>query len=204
MGIRLFILSLWTPSFVVRKELENISGKTIKALQALISEYSKEEIKFIGSNQQRPTTIKGQRAIMAQTQARMVETLEDALGHEEAVRLGREVLFSVGENLGMQTRSRLGIGDSQRDLIRAAKVLYRVLGIQFHIDWIDKSNAVAIINRCALSEKYSELSCKVLSATDEGVMQGLQPNVSMRFTQYMTGGCKNCKASIRFNQRMNV
>jgi len=204
MGIRLLILSLWTPNFVIRKELENISGETIKALQALIFEYSKEEIEFMGSNQQRSTSIKDRRAFMAQTHARMVETLEAALGREETVRIGREVLFSVGENLGMQTRSRLGIGDSEKDLVRAAKVLYRVLGIQFHLDWIDKSNAVAVIDRCALSEKYSELSCQVLSATDEGVMQGLQPNVSMRFMQFMTGGCKNCKASIRFNQKVNV
>ena len=204
MGIRLLILDLWTPNFVIRKELDDIFGKTTAALQALISEYAKEKIEVKDQKQQPPKAIKELRAIMAQTQATMVETLEATLGREEALRLGRKALFSVGKNLGMQARSRLGVGDSKSDLVTAAKVLYRVLGIRFHLDWIDNSNAVAIIDRCALSEKYSELTCEVLSATDEGVMQGLQPNVSMRFKQYMTSGCKNCKASIRFNQKRNV
>jgi len=204
MGIRLLILDLWTPNFVIRKELDDIFGKTTAALQALISEYAKEKIEVKDRKQQPPKAIKELRAIMAQTQATMVETLEATLGREEALRLGRKALFSVGKNLGMQARSRLGVGDSKSDLVTAAKVLYRVLGIRFHLDWIDNSNAVAIIDRCALSEKYSELTCEVLSATDEGVMQGLQPNVSMRFKQYMTSGCKNCKASIRFNQKRNV
>ncbi len=204
MGIRLLILDLWTPNFVIRKELDDIFGKTTAALQALISEYAKEKIEVKDQKQQPPKAIKELRAIMAQTQATMVETLEATLGREEALRLGRKALFSVGKNLGMQARSRLGVGDSKSDLVTAAKVLYRVLGIRFHLDWIDNSNAVAIIDRCALSEKYSELTCEVLSATDEGVMQGLQPNVSMRFKQYMTSGCKNCKASIRFNQKVNM
>ena len=118
---------------------------------------------------------------MAQTHAKLVEALEAAVGHDKAVALGRESLFSVGVNLGKQTRSKLGVGDNPKDLIKAAKILYRILGIEFHLEWLDESNAVAIINRCALAEQYSKLTCEVLSATDEGVIKGLQPNVTMQF-----------------------
>ena len=141
---------------------------------------------------------------MAQTQAELVETLEAKIGHEEAVRLGREALFSVGQNLGKQARKRLGVRDNPKDLTRAARILYRVLGIEFHLEWHSKSKATAIIDRCVLAEQYSKLTCEVLSATDEGVINGLQPKVTMKFKQYMTSGCKNCRADINLDEKEAV
>ncbi len=112
-----------------------------------------------------------------------------------------KLCFWLGKNLGKQTRSKLGVSDNPKDLIKAAKILYRVLGIEFHLEWIDNSNATAIITKCALAEQYSKLTCEVLSATDEGVINGLQPKVTMKFKEYMTSGCKNCKADIQFNEK---
>ena len=199
MGLRLLILSWWTPKYVIRKELENISDKTTGALKALISKYADEPVGAANQNQQPPTDIQEQRAAMAQTQAKLVETLASAVGHEKAVNLGREALFMVGQNLGKQARSRLGMGDSPNDLTKAAKILYRVLGIEFHLQWHDQSNATVIIDKCALAQQYSKLTCEVLSATDEGVIKGLQPNLTMKFNKYMTSGCKNCTADINLN-----
>jgi hypothetical protein len=138
---------------------------------------------------------------MAQTHAKLVETLEASVGTEKAVKLGREALFLVGENLGKQIRSKLGVSDKPQDLTKAAKILYSVLGIEFHLEWLDTSNAEATIDRCALSEQYSKLTCEVLSAADEGVIKGLQPNVTLTFKEYMTGGCKNCEAHLCFNEK---
>jgi hypothetical protein len=112
-------------------------------------------------------------------------------------------LFLVGQRLGIETRVKLGVGDNPKDLERAAKILYRVLGIEFHLQWLDGKNANAIIDRCALAQKYSVLTCEVLSATDEGVINGLQPNVTMKFKEYMTSGCKNCRAELHFNKKEN-
>ena len=201
MGLRLLILGWWTPKYIIRKEIENISDRTTTALKALISRYPIKEVDVINEKQQPPTNIQQQRAAMAQTQAKLVETLEAAIGREEAVKLGREALFVVGQNLGKQTRSKLGISDNPKDLTKAAKILYRVLGIEFHLEWLDKSNAKVIIDRCALAEHYSKLTCEVLSATDEGVIKGLQPNVSMKYKEFMTSGCKKCKADIHFNEK---
>ena len=200
MGLKLLILSLWTPKYIIRKELENISDRTTTTLEALMSKYAVEKTDTRNQKQQR-SSIQEQRKAMAQTHAKLVEKLEAAVGHEDAVRLGREALFSVGQDLGIQARRRLGVSDKPKDLTRAAKILYRILGIKFHVEWLDNSNAKAIIDQCALSQQYSKLTCEVLSATDEGVMKGLQPNVTMKFREYMTSGCKTCRADIRSNEK---
>jgi hypothetical protein len=200
MGLRLQFLYWWTPNFVIKRELANLSKQTKVAFQKLLAVYAPQQEEF--DNQSLASKgVKEQRAAMAQTHAQMVEALTAAIGHDKAVILGREALFAVGVELGKRTRSKLGVGDNPTDLIKASKILYRILGIDFHIEWQGQTNAVAVIERCALSEQYSKLTCEVLSATDEGVIAGLQPNVTMKFQEYITGGCANCRASINFKQK---
>jgi hypothetical protein len=200
MGLRLQFLYWWTPNFVIKRELGNLSYQTTDALQRLLTTYAPKQI---GLNNQSlvSTNVKEQRAAMAHTHAQMVEALAVAVGHDKALTLGREALFTVGIELGKQTKSKLGVGENPNDLIKASKILYRILGIDFHIEWLNQTNAVAVIEHCALSEKYSKLTCEILSATDEGVIAGLQPNVEMKFQEYITGGCPNCRASLNFKQK---
>jgi hypothetical protein len=199
-GVRLLFLGWWTPNYIIRRELANVSEQTITALRTILSQYVPQEV-AVYIKQEVSGSIKDQRANMAKTHRELVERLEATLGREEAVKLGREALFMVGQNLGKQTRIKLGVGDNPKDLIKAAKILYRVLGIDFHLEWLDNSKATAIIDRCALAQEYSNLTCKVLSATDEGVINGLQPNAIMKFEESMTSGCKNCRATIQFNKK---
>ncbi len=201
MGFRLLILGWKTPNFIIQRELENISDKTATALNALSSKYGIETVGAETQERQRPKTLDEQRAAMAQTQAKLVETLANALGHDAAVKLGRKTLFSVGQNLGKQARSSLGVSDNPKDLTRAAKILYRILGIEFHLEWHDKTSATLVIDKCALAEHYSKTTCEVLSATDEGVINGLQPRLTMNFKEYMTAGCKNCRADISLDPK---
>ncbi len=184
------------PKFIIRKELANVSDQTTSAMETLLGKQA--TVESICTTRQHYVSIEQQRTNMAQTHVKLVETLEVALGREKAITLCREALFSVGQNLGRQTRSRLGVGDSSKDLTKAAKILYRVLGIEFHIEWLDKSNAQIIVDRCSLAQHYSKLTCEALSATDEGVIEGLQPNASMKFKEYMTSGCHKCRAEIHF------
>ncbi|MGZ4865472.1 MAG: L-2-amino-thiazoline-4-carboxylic acid hydrolase [Halobacteriota archaeon] len=202
MGLKLLILSWWTPKFVVSKELSNVANQTTSALALVVTAHAPQEIDNMALEKSAPqTSVEGQRATMAKIHAQLVDALEAAVGHEQAVKLCREALFTVGQNLGRKTRSKLGVGNSQKDLIRAAKILYRILGIGFELEWIDNTNVKLTIDRCALVEQYSKLTCEVLSATDEGAITGLQPNASMRFTQYMTDGCGKCTADIQFKER---
>ncbi|HSV49907.1 MAG TPA: L-2-amino-thiazoline-4-carboxylic acid hydrolase [Candidatus Acidoferrales bacterium] len=203
MGLRLQLLYWWTPSYVIQRELRNLSEQTTDALKSLLAVYAPQQ-KNLRIQPPESNSVKEQRANMAQTHVEMVEALAAAVGHDKAVELGRESLFAIGVALGRQTRSKLGVGENPNDLIKASKILYRTLGIDFHIEWLDQTNAIAVIERCALSKQYSKLTCEVLSATDEGVIQGLQPNVTMKFTQYLTGGCQYCKASLNFKQTENT
>ncbi len=199
MGLRLLILEQWTPNFVIRGELSKVSTQTTEALKTLLAAHS-AQLPIENSNQKNPTSIQEQRARMAQNHAKMVEALEAAVGREKAVALGREAMFAVGVNLGKQIRRKLGVGDNPKDLIRAAKILYHILGIEFHMGKLTQTNAEAIIDRCALAQQYSKLTCEVLSATDEGVIKGLQPNAVMQFKKYMTSGCQTCNAHIHFTK----
>ena len=201
MGLRLLILSLWTPNYIVRRELENISNLTTKALKDVISTHSTKQVDVTNLKQQRSANIQEQRAAMAQTQAKLVEVLAAVVGHDEAIKLGRESLFLVGQILGKESRNKLGVSDNPKDLTRAAKILYRILGIEFHLEWHDQSKATVIIDQCALAKQYSKLTCEVLSATDEGVINGLQPNLTMKFREYITNGCNNCLAEINLNAK---
>ncbi|HLN46607.1 MAG: L-2-amino-thiazoline-4-carboxylic acid hydrolase [Chloroflexota bacterium] len=201
MGLRLLILNWWTPKYIIRKELKNISDKSNTALRSLVSKYAKKAVDPTNMKQQSSKNIEAQRTLMAQTQAKLVDMLATAVGNEEAIKLGREALFLVGQNLGKQTRSRLGVNNNPEDLTKAAKILYRILGIEFHLDWHDPSNATLVIDRCALAEEYSRLTCEILSATDEGVINGLQPKVTMKFREYMTSGYKNCRANICLSEK---
>lgn len=200
MGLRLQLLSWWTPKYVIRRELAYVSDHTTMAIEELLSKSVCSEIVF-DRKQQASVSIEQERAKMAQSHARLVETLETTFGHKKAVALGRETLFSIGESLGKHTRSRLGVGDNPKDMVKAAKILYRIFGIEFHLEWLDKSTAILIIDQCALAKYYSKLTCEVLSATDEGIMRGLQPNSKMKFKEYMTNGCKKCKADINFRKK---
>ena len=85
----------WTPKYIIRRELKNVSNQTTTALKALLPKYAHQEKSTLTKNNNLPTSIEQQRATMAQTQAKLVETLEAAFGHEEAVRLGQgSIVFS--------------------------------------------------------------------------------------------------------------
>jgi hypothetical protein len=202
LGVRLLFLSWWTPKYILYRELGRVDALTTDALEGLLDKYSapKKEDKS-----KRETSSEGsldeRRAAMALEHANLVNSLVVVLGKEDAIRLGREAMFKVGEKLGGETRQKLGVGRSLQDLIRAAKILYRVLGIDFEVELQTPDSAILVVNRCALSANYSELTCQVLSATDEGTIRGLNQSMNMTFTERITSGLPKCKA--RITLRMN-
>lgn len=197
LGVRLLFLSWWTPRYILNRELRRVDALTTAALEGLLGEYStpkKEyESKRVAAS---GGSIEERRAAMALKHASLVSSLVEVLGKEEAIRLGREAMFKVGEKLGEETCQKLGVGRSLQDLIRAAKILYRVLGIEFEVEQQNSNTAILIINRCALAANYSELTCQVLSATDEGTIRGLNQSMNMTFTEKITSGLPKCKARI--------
>ena len=203
MGLRLLILSWWTPRSIISRELDRVDALTTDALETLLNKYSPDNNKKEKSKKEASSggSIKQKRDLMGHKHTDLVNSLVEALGKEEAIRLGREAMFKVGQKLGNETSQKLDVGNSLQNLIRAAKILYRILGIEFEVEQQNPNNAILIVNRCALAENYSELTCQVLSATDEGTIRGLNQNTSMTFTERITGGQPKCKATITL--RMN-
>ncbi len=195
MGLRLTILSWWTPRWIIGRELDHVSNVTSAALKSLIAANAKDS-NIQKSKTRQTETIEEKRVQMATEHATLVQALATAVGPDKAMGLGREALYEVGKSLGLETRSKLGVKNNPEDLIKAAKILYRVLGIDFNVEWSNETHATLVVDRCALAKQYSELTCKVLSATDEGVIKGLDTNATMEFKQLMTSGCPNCKAQI--------
>jgi predicted ArsR family transcriptional regulator len=198
LGLRLLFLSWWTPKYIIYKELARVDALTTNALEALLTKTStniKEE-KTNGATSK--VSIEERRDAMALKHANLVNSLVEVLGKEEAIRLGREAMFKIGEEIGRETCQKLGVGKSLKDLTKAAKILYRILGIEFEVRLQDSNTAILIVNRCAFAANYSELTCQILSATDEGTIKGLNQNMKMAFTQKMTSGHIECKAKIKF------
>lgn len=196
-SLRLAILSFWTPKCIVRRELARVSELTTAALESLLEIHAPDALKRIPKQRKPSRSLNSRRSWMAKRHVALVEALKDAIGEEEAIALGRAALFEAGRSLGREAQDKLRTSKEIGDLVKAARVLYRVLGIEFEIERSD-GRARMKVYRCALSREYSELTCKVLSATDEGVIRGLDSMARMSFEERMTSGCQNCTAIIEF------
>jgi hypothetical protein len=206
MGLKLRLLSWWTPEWFQKRGLDELTLSTIQGLQELIlnetSEFEKLPLTTSELSQIKEAKIvlKGnleeRRRYMAETHNKLVEIMIRTIGKEKAVALGRKSMFSVGLSLGQEFKRILGVGDSVEELILAAKILYKVLGIEFTIKKSENEVLVMVVNHCFLAEYYTPDTCLVLSAADEGVVQGLNPMIKINFTDRITEGCLRCLAPI--------
>lgn len=201
MGLKLRFLSWWTPEWFLKRGLNELAFSTVKGLERVLI---KEDPKF-NNTKLHNTSLKGNlnenRKIMAINHNEIVEIMINSVGREKALNLGREAMFNEGLSLGRKFREMLGVGDSTEDLILAAKILYKILGIEFTVKDINNHQndvkMIMVVNRCSLSEYYNGDTCRILSAADEGVVQGLNPQIKMNFTERITEGAPCCLATLR-------
>jgi predicted ArsR family transcriptional regulator len=99
--------------------------------------------------------------------------------------------------LGKEARAKLGVRDDPRDLEKAARMMYRVLGIEFTMSFGGGKGEMRV-HRCALARNYDAGTCAVLCATDEGVVRGLSDHAQLKFTQHLTSGRPECVAEFSF------
>lgn len=209
MGLRLRILSWWTPEWFLKKSLDELADSTINGLGKLLNEelpVKNNEI-IISSNgknisSQFITDLKGdldeRRRIMTMAHNELVEALINTIGQEEGISKGRIAMYHEGLLLGQKFKRLLGVGDDLEDLITAAKILYTILGIDFVVE--EKENEmIMVVNHCSLANNYNSNTCKVLSAADEGVVHGLNPDIHMKFVERITQGHDHCLASLKMN-----
>lgn len=201
MNLKLRIILYWTPEFLLIPELDHVAKVTIECLNQLLKKYAPQS-NIPNQKLVMKGSINERRKTMAIQQNIRVQALIKAIGYEEALNIGKKALFNTGVNLGREIRQRLGVNDNLGDLIRAARVLYRVLGIKFHIkeENEDDDKITLIIEKCMLSKYYTPETCQVLSAADEGVVQGLNPNFSLNFCERITEGSNECVACIDYKE----
>jgi len=194
MSARLRLVSLWMPRRMMDREVERIRARTDAALDALLAVHAPGA----AANEEDGPGL-DTRAAMARGHERRVRALIDAVGREKAIALGREALYPVGVALGREARGRLAARDTLDDLVRAAGVMYRVLGIEFSMASGPEGRRM-VVSRCALSRHYSPEACMMLSAVDEGAVSGLCPRAAMRFTERITDGSPCCVATVEMRE----
>jgi L-2-amino-thiazoline-4-carboxylic acid hydrolase len=192
MNIKLFLLSIWVPEFVLIQELERTCALTNEYLDRLLNRYSITPPMV-------DTNLKGnfdeRRKMMAAGHNLRVKALVDALGSEKALEAGRSEMFKAGYKMGCEVHKRLGLGEDIKEAVVAAKILYKVLGIKFTIEKRDK-NIFMRVKSCALSSQYTPHTCKIMSAADEGVLKGLNEKMDLKFRKRITEGAEECTACV--------
>jgi hypothetical protein len=197
MNARLAAASLWLPPWTVRRELERVAAATTSVLDSLLDQHLPGALEAIRRDElpQRGSLPRRRDALAAAHTVR-VARLAESLGREAGIGEARRALFGAGVALGKEAQQRLKVGHNRHDLLRAARVLYRVLGIRFRAEWKTSDEAIVRIDRCALARGYSPEACLALSATDAGVVAGLWPGVRLEFDERITEGKKACVARL--------
>ena len=201
MNPRIRLAALILPPWTIRRELRRIDEATTCALDLLLEERAPEALEAIRREEgRRAGSVTARREGMARAHDRRVAALLEAAGGEEGMLLARRALFEAGASLGEEARRRLRLGRKDAELLLAARVLYRVLGIRFRAEWDGPGAACVRIDRCALARIYSPEACLALSAADEGVVAGLRPGARLRFAERMTEGKRCCLARLELPQ----
>jgi hypothetical protein len=114
---------------------------------------------------------------------------EDGKASSEAGKRLRDAAFALGRDL----RRELGVR-SAAEVMRAARILYRALGI----DLRGSAAGEIEIRSCFFAAHYSPRACALISALDEGVLAGLAGGGSLAFTKRITEDNPCCRARFFF------
>ncbi len=192
MTIKLCLMSIWIPKFVLINELKQTSDITNRYIDNLLKRYSIPkpylDEHLIGN-------LEEQRLIMAKNHNTQLNSLIKGLGFDKAVKIGRKEMFKAGYYMGLDIKKRLNVKDI-KDALTAARIIYRVLGINFTVEENGK-DIILKIKSCELAAVYSAQTCEIMSATDEGVLKGLNEDMSMKFLTRITEGADECTACIK-------
>jgi hypothetical protein len=111
----------------------------------------------------------------------------------EAVARARERLRREGAALGSALRGRLAVA-SRAEAMRAARVLYRMLGIDLKASLAGS----VVVRSCSFSSTYTCGTCVVMGALDEGLFSGLVGEGRLEFAARITEGAPRCVAFFAF------
>lgn len=105
----------------------------------------------------------------------------------------RELGFALGRRVGRD----LGLR-SRSDVMRAGRLLYGFLGIDFR----GTEEGGIVVGRCRFSEFYAPSTCDLISALDEGILSGLAGGGTLLFASRITEGSGACRARFAFPESL--
>ena len=190
MSFRLKVASVMATRSLLERELGRVAEMTTAELDGMVEEHAPGTLDALRS-EDRPMEgdLEAKRRAMADAQRRRVAALVDAMGEDAAVEEGRRRMGPVGERLGSEARKRLGVDTSMEDL-----------GIEFTAEEHRDTSVTLHIQRCGLSEGYDGVTCRLMSATDEGMVRGLNPAARLEFRHRLTEGASECVADIELHR----
>ncbi len=167
------LLQFYTPAFLKKKAIRILANETAGAfrceaptLAALSYEAClKQYALFTAEQAQKLITGNGD-----------TETVKDSL-------------FVSARRLGQELRLRLHIAKPE-DVIMASRMIYQFLKIDMHADGQEGIR----VDKCFFSRYYSDTVCRIISALDAGLAEGLSGGGKLEFYERITEGYPCCKA----------
>jgi hypothetical protein len=95
------------------------------------------------------------------------------------------------ERLGRRLRIALGV----RTTAEALDVAHRLYGL-IGIELTGGERGEVVVTRCAFAARYSPDVCRVMAATDAGLLAGLTDGGELTFTERLTSGAPACLATL--------
>ena len=176
MGLRLALLDRVLPGAIRRRMLRRLFRLTAAAFGARVPPLP------AGGHEE------ATRAFACFTRD-LVERASDGAPSGAAV---HDRLYRGARELGRRFRRGAGVRSAE-DAARALRLLYRAIGIDIDVDL---ARGEMTVQRCAFSSVYTPETCRVISALDGGIVDGITGGTTVVFTERLTEGAPCCRAAL--------
>ena len=130
--------------------------------------------------------------------ARFTKSIVDqAMNKSDDLKTIQDLLYQSAYEFGAKFRKRFKVS-TPGDVMAAGKLLYRILGIEFH----GTEQGAVTITKCFFSQYYTPATCRVISPLDAGMLAGLSAGKGMTFSERITEGSKCCQAQVLFKGQL--
>lgn len=181
MNGRLLLMGIYLPEFLKRQQLLELHWRSVAALGC---------VPCTDAAYVRAESYQKMLAMYAAFTNERAQTALDGGADTEVLsnRLRREA-----EKMGRSLRQRLRIR-RPGEFRTALRLIYRALGIDLQIS----AQGEVKICSCYFSGFYSAPVCRLMSALDDGLVQGLSGGGRLRFTRRLTEGASCCRAVVEW------
>lgn len=178
MSLRLRALELHIPGWVARPALRRLFEETASA-------FGCEPVDVRGL---------GRRELLERYATFSAGCAERALALDGDLDAVSRRMWRNASAMGASLRRGLGVR-SRSDEVRAARIAYRIIGIDLRAD----ERGRVVVERCTFAERYSPAVCRVMSSLDAGLIAGLTRGGALAFSERITEGRPRCLARISWD-----